>query len=204
MALFRSDFQGTLYGTEVFQHGFAWSSGDSATGLAGDLATAWATFLNDADVSVTWRTDVVWSLVNVSELGASPSLPIVTSAQATINEAGTSSANGLPPQCCIGLSLRTATAGSRARGRSYLPAPVASALTTSGRLASAYSSDLLAGLDTFFATMVTSNAATPVVISAVGGVWTARNVITVAMGDVFDTQRSRRSGLAEVYGTISV
>ena len=50
MALFRTDFQGTLYGTEEFQHGMTWSSGDSAVGLAGDIATAWATFLNDAEI----------------------------------------------------------------------------------------------------------------------------------------------------------
>lgn len=204
MALFRSDFQGTLYGTEEFQHGFAWESGDSAIGLAGDIATAWATFLNTADVSATWRTDVVWSLVNVSELGATPADPIVTSAQATINEAGTVTGTSLPSQCCIGVSLRTATAGSRARGRSYLPAPATAAVTNAGRLNTVYRDDLLDGLDTFFGTMVTANAATPVVISAVGGVWTARDVITVAIGDVLDTQRSRRSGLAEVYGTRAV
>jgi len=204
MALYRTDFQGTLYGTEEFQHGMCWSSGDSAVGLAGDIATAWATFLNTADVSPTWVTSVIWSLVNVSELGATPADPIVTSAQATINEAGTATGDSCPPQCCIGLSLRTATAGSRARGRSYLPAPAVGALTGSGRLETAYSTDLLDGLDTFFATMVTANAATPVVISAVGGVWTARNVITIAIGDVLDTQRSRRSGLAEVYATRSV
>lgn len=203
MPLFRSDLQGTLYGTEEFQHGFAWESGDSAIGLAGDLATAWATFLNSADVSVTWRTDVVWSLVNVSELGASPSQPIVTSAQATINEAGTGTQAGCPPQCCIGVSLRTATAGSRARGRSYLPAPVTVALTNAGRLAPAYRDDVLEGLDVFFGSMVT-NGHTPVVISAVGGVWTERNVISVAIGDVLDTQRSRRSGLAEVYNSVNV
>jgi hypothetical protein len=43
-----------------------------------------------------------------------------------------------------------------------------------------------------------------VVISAVGGVWTERNVVTVAIGDVLDTQRSRRSGLAEVYASVNV
>lgn len=204
MALFRTDFQGTLYGTEEFQHGMTWSSGDSAVGLAGDIATAWASFLNDAAVAATWRTDVIWSLVNVSELGATPADPIVTSAQATIGEAGTLTTDGCPPQCCIGLSLRTATAGSRARGRSYLPAPGVVALNAAGRLDTAYRDDLLDALDVFFATMVTSNAATPVVISAVGGVWTARNVITIAIGDVLDTQRSRRSGLAELYGTRSV
>lgn len=203
MALFRSDFQGSLYGIETFQHGFTWSSTDSAVGLAGDLATAWAAFLNDADVSVTWRTDVVWSQVNVSELGATPADPIVTSAQATINEAGTSTANGLPPQCAPCLSLRTVTAGSRARGRSYLPAPIVSSVTAAGRFSSTYRADLMAGLDVFFAAMV-GNGASLSVVSAVGGVWTARPVVTVALGDVLDTQRSRRSDIAEVYDTIAV
>lgn len=203
MALFRSDFQGTVYGLETFQHGMAWQSSDTAIGLAGDLAAAWLTFLADTGVNVLFRTDVIWSQVSVSELGATPSDPIVTSAQATINDGGTSTGNGWPPQCAPCISFRTVTAGSRARGRSYLPPMQVAALTAAGRMTDAARDDLTAGLDDFFATM-TANAAQPVVISAVGGVWTARPVVTIAVGNVIDTQRSRRSDLAEVYATAAV
>lgn len=203
MALFRSDFQGSIYGTEVFQHGFSWSSSDTAVGLAGDLATAWAAFLNTTDVALTWRTDVIWSQVNVSELGATPADPIVTSSQAAIGEAGTATTDGLPPQVAPCVSLRTVTAGSRARGRSYLPSPTVTSVTSAGRLETAVVTDLMDGLDAFFAAMAGQGASCSV-ISAVGGVWTARPVVTIAMGDVLDTQRSRRSAIAEVYQTRAV
>lgn len=203
MALFRSDFRGTLFGIEQFQHGMAWSSGDSSAGLASDLATAWLTFLNTSTVSAVFHTGVQWSLVNVSELGATPAAPIVTSAQATIADGGTGTDVPLPAQCAPCLSFRTATAGSRARGRSFLPPPVSTTLTTAGRLNATTRTDLINGLDTFFATMA-GNAAELVVISAVGGVWTSRPVNTIALGDVVDTQRSRRSSIAEVYTTAAV
>lgn len=203
MALFRSDFQGSVYGVETFQHGMAWNSSDTAAGLASDLATAWLTFLAIPEANALWRTDIVWSAVNVSELGATPADPIVTSATATINDGGTSAGNGWPAQCSPCISFRTATAGSRARGRSYLPPMQVGTLTAAGRLSDTARGDLADSLDTFFAAM-TANAAQPVVISAVGGVWTARNVITVAVGNVIDTQRSRRSDIAEVFSTASV
>lgn len=203
MALYRADFQGTIYGIETFQHGMSFSSGDTAAGLASDLAAAWLTVLADADFSACFRTDIIWSLVNVSELGATPSAPIVTSAQATISDGGTSAGSGNPPQCSPCLSFRTATAGSRARGRSFLPPTVDTTNTANGRISSAARTDLITALDAFFATM-SGNAAELVVISAVGGVWTSRTVNTIAIGDVYDTQRSRRSGIAEVYTTAAV
>lgn len=203
MALFRSDFQGSLYGIEQFQHGLHWSSTDSSAGLAADLAAAWLTLLANAAVNTYFRTSVVWDQVNVSELGATPAAPIITSAQAVIADGGASADNSLPAQCAPCLSLTTATAGSRARGRMYLPPPDVTAVTISGRLDSAFRTAVVSALDTFFATMG-ANAATPVVVSAVGGVYTTYPVTTIRLGDVVDTQRRRRNSIAEVYTTASV
>lgn len=203
MALYRSDFQGTLHGIEEFQHGMHWSTSDSTAGLASDLAAAWLTFLNDTTVNTWWPTGVQWSQVNVSELGATPSAPIVTSAQASIADGGASADPGLPPQNTPCISLTTSTAGSRARGRMFLPAPDTTVLTTAGRLNSTFRGQIIAALDTFFATM-SGNAASAVVVSAVGGVYTTYPVTTIRLGDVMDTQRRRRNAIAEVYSTASI
>jgi hypothetical protein len=203
MALFRIDYQGTLQGIESFQHGHHVSSADSAIGVAGDAAAAWSTFLGTAAVNTFYNTGVVWAQVNVSELGATPSAPIVTSAQANIALGGLSSDLALPPQCSPCVSLTTATAGSRARGRMFLPSPDITSIVFAGRLTSGFRTAVITGLDTYFATM-TINGHDTVVVSAVGGVYTTYEVVTIRLGDVVDTQRSRRNDIAEVYTTASI
>jgi len=203
VALYRVDFQGTIYGIETFQHGLHFSSSDSAAGLASDVDAAWTTVLGSTTFNTYFTTGIVWSLVNVSELGATPAAPIVTSAQATLGVAGASSDAGLPAQCSPCVSLTTAIAGSRARGRMFLPPPDTSVLTTAGRLASTPRTEILTTLDTFFGTM-SGNGATAVVVSAVGGVYTTYNVDTIRLGDVMDTQRRRRNSIAEVYTTAAI
>lgn len=203
MALHRVDFQGTVYGIEIFQHGHGVSSAGTAAEVAADAASAWLTLLAVTGVASQWRSDVVWTQVNVSELGATPAAPIVTSAQASIADGGTGSTSSLPAQCSPCISLTTATAGSRARGRMYLPPPVVGAVSTSGRLTSGFRTDVINALDTYFATMA-SGGHDLVVISAVGGVWTTYPVNTIRCGDVVDTQRRRRSAIGEVYTTATV
>lgn len=203
MALYRADLQGTVYGLEQFQHGMHFSTTDSVAGLAADVAAAWLTVLATTGFSECFSTGVIWSQVVCSELGATPADPIVTSATATINDGGTTATASLPAQCSPCVSFRTATAGSRARGRMFLPPVVAAVVSTTGRLVSTNRANIVSALDTFYATMAT-NAAQLNVVSAVGGVWTARPVNTIALGDVIDTQRSRRSSIAEVYSTAAV
>lgn len=203
MALYRADLQGTIYGIETFQHGLHFSSSDSTAGLAADVASAWTTLMATAALNTFYNTGIVYSQVNVSELGATPAAPIITSAQAAITGAGASADAGLPAQCSPCVSLTTATAGSRARGRMFLPPPDVTAVGTSGRLSSTFRSAAVTALDTFFATMA-GNAATCVVVSAVGGVWTTYTVNTIRLGDVVDTQRRRRNAIAEVYTTAAI
>lgn len=203
MALFKTDFRGSIHGLEEFQHGLSWSSPGTAAEIAADAAAAWLVVLADAAANTFYPTGIQWAQVNSSELGATPSDPIQTSAQAVIADGGVSSDGGLPPQCAPCLSLTTATAGSRARGRMFLPPPDATALTVAGRLSSGFRTAWVAALDTFFSSMV-GGGHSPVVISAVGGVYTTYPVTTIRMGDVIDTQRRRRNSIAEVYTTAGV
>jgi hypothetical protein len=203
MALYRIDYRGTVYGIETFQHGHHVSSAATALEVAQDAAAAWLTVLADGAANTFYTSGVVWALVNVSELGGTPAAPIQTSAQVTIADGGTSSDTSLPAQCSPCVSLSTSTAGSRARGRMFLPPPDTTAVSTAGRLVAGFRTAWIGALDTYFGTMV-SGGHDPVVVSAVGGVYTTYPVITIRMGDVVDTQRSRRNDIAEVYTTAAV
>jgi hypothetical protein len=171
--------------------------------VAQDAAAAWLTVLADGAANTFYTSGVIWSLVNVSELGGTPAAPIQTSAQASIADGGTSSDTSLPAQCSPCVSLATSTAGSRARGRMFLPPPDTTAVSTAGRLVAGFRTAWIGALDTYFATMVVAGH-DPVVVSAVGGVYTTYPIITIRLGDVVDTQRSRRNDIAEVYTTAAV
>lgn len=203
MARYRIDFQGTIYGTETFQHGHHVDSADSAAGVATDAAAQWLTQLAVVGFSVNWRTDVVWSQVNVSELGATPGAPVVTSAQAAIADGGTGTGASLPAQCSPCISLRSATAGSRARGRMYLPPTAISTVGNSGRLTSTAQNAIADGVEDYFDAMTTAGHS-HVIVSAVGGAWTNYPLVSLRLGDVVDTQRRRRNDLAEVYAVRTV
>lgn len=198
MPNYRVDFQGVLHGTEAFQHGHHVSSADTAFGVASDAAAQWLAILAVAGFSGLFTTGVTWSQVNVSELGASPSSPIITSAQAPIADGGTAGTSSLPNQISPVCSIQTATAGSRARGRMFLPPVAVGAIGATGRLQLASVTALADNLETYFDAM-TGAGHDLVVISAVGGVYTAYPAINIRVGDVLDTQRNRRNQLAEVY-----
>jgi len=203
MPFYRVDFQGTLHGAEIFQHGHHVSSADTAAGVASDAAAQWLAILALSAFSGQFHTGIQWSQVNVSELGSTPSAPVVTSSQVAISDGGTSTDPSLPNQVSVVVSLRSATAGSRARGRMYLPPTDNGSLTTAGRLASASATDLADNVEDYFDAMTTAGH-TSGVLSAVGGVWTFYPLIELRIGNVFDTQRPRRNDLAEVYITRTV
>lgn len=203
MPLYRVDFQGALHGTEAFQHGHHVSSPDTAFGVASDAAAQWLTILAVTGFAALFSTGIQWTQVNVSELGATPAAPIVTSAQAPISDGGTASSGTLPNQISCVCSIQTATAGSRARGRMFLPPPIAGTLGTTGRLTTGTVTVLADNLEDYFDAM-TGAGHDLVVVSGVGGAYTAYPAINIRVGDVLDTQRNRRNQLAEVYQTRTV
>jgi len=198
MALYRIDFRGTLHGAETFQHGHHVSSADSAAGIASDAAAQWLAILAVGTFSALFTTGVQWVDVNVSELGPTPGSPVVTSSIAAIADGGTSVAGALPNQCSTVVSLTSATAGSRARGRMYLPPMDSAVLTTAGRLGVAPTSNCADAIEDYFDQMSAAGHS-HVVVSSVGGVYTTYPLVSIRVGNVIDTQRSRRNDLAEVY-----
>lgn len=109
----------------------------------------------------------------------------------------------LPNQCAVVLSLLTDRPGRRYRGRMYLPVLTATP-DSNGRLLPAVTQGLANAATAFFEQV---NASLPLalrptlrlsVVSEVGeGART--EVLAVRVGNVIDTQRRRREGLAETY-----
>jgi len=80
----------------------------------------------------------------------------------------------------------------------YLPPTTTATLTSAGRFTSTELGVLADAVEDYFDAMTTAGHAS-VVTSAVGGVWTDYPLVSIRIGNVFDTQRSRRNSLAETY-----
>jgi hypothetical protein len=117
------------------------------------------------------------------------------------NPAGASGTDPLPYQVCEVVTINTAVPGRSGRGRFYLPRVVTSSNTSTGRLDTT-ARDALIGA---YGGYLNDLAADPYFIE--GGVISRLHTSfagwqKVSMGDVFDTQRSRRSKLVEARNTV--
>lgn len=113
---------------------------------------------------------------------------------------GASTGQQLPPQCSEVVSLRTGSPGKSFRGRMYFPPLSVGALTGEGSISTGAQGELADAMQRFFNTYNAASApvnATAFVASDVRQQLTAINQIQV--GSVFDTQRRRRSEIAEAY-----
>lgn len=135
---------------------------------------------------------------------ASDTGPATTVGTASASIAGTGTANQPLPTSFV-LSLRTALAGRRARGRAYWPA-----LSVVVQAAGTFSSGFMSAAPTEARNMIVAfgDAASatdlrPVVVSKVGA-GQVTPVTQVAIGNVPDTQRRRRNALVETYSTAAI
>lgn len=202
-------FSGTLPGGEVWSCGIrnqAVTGTPSQTILqtvATGASALWSTF--HAVVNNAFGAGVVYDLVTARVI--SPAGVTVAQAEASPGTptAGASAANK-PNQCAVVVTLVSTLAGRQGRGRMYLPA-LGGTITTAGRLGTTQrdsiadtAATLVDGLsDLSEANYVASRMA---VQSQVGP--TASQVVTIRVGDVWDTQRRRRDGMVESYTSRSV
>jgi len=201
MPTYRANYQGTLYGLDVFQYGFTFTGSgtlsDAATAGLGWITALWAA----TGVPGQFNTGMIHNALVTQQLGGFGQ-PIVDSQIDTITQAGTNSLQPLPPQIAVCVSLLTGFAGARNRGRFYMPGPANDILTTTGRYPTADATELADGIQDGFQSLL-SDGFTPVVRSNVGaGAETVINAIRV--GNVFDTQRRRRNQIAETYVARSI
>jgi hypothetical protein len=167
------------------------SEADIATAIDTAITAAWPTIAPYLSTLTKLEKVSVYKLPGASG-------PAVSVAEASLTLAGSNNADPCPPQVAIVATLLTGRPGRSYRGRQYWPAPTETTLDGTGRMTSA----LQVAFKNFMTTwMGAVNSALAfrslVVISPTRG--EGFPITEVKVGNVFDTQRSRRNDTTEVY-----
>jgi hypothetical protein len=218
----RVTISGTCFGgAEEWSTGF-WIGNETADadlptqGLVDDIRTAWQTFFvtSSSYVANTFTS----TLVKASSVGTDGKASAEDTMYATFtgNAAGARTEN-FPPQIALVATLvSTKARGVGAKGRMYLPGIVAPVDAT-GHINGTTQAGILTNFKTFLTAVNASTATTNVIMLASHGSLTAagtprvggsapinKAVVSVRLGNVYDTQRRRRNGLAEAYGSQTI
>jgi len=197
MTHWRVTAQGTLPAGDIFVTGFQIfrvSGGDTA-GLLAAWQTAYELFWNGTGASDDFKsltkTTVVTTLLTATQVGDDGKN--VDQELATVSLAGTATDDSMPQETSPVLSLRTANASKRGRGRCYLP-PLTEASDAGNGL-------MVSGSQTQIATagqaMVQSlNGAAYQVVVWHRDLLTGDPVIAVDVADAFRVQRRRQNRVA--------
>jgi hypothetical protein len=208
----RVTFSGHMFGgVEEWSTGF-WlgeEGADAATptqAMADALKTLWQTMFVHANSRI--NANYTFTQCKVTPLFATGGTDgaNVKYSYPTGSVVGGVATETLPPQCSVVLSLLSdRPRGLASKGRMYLPG-ISSSPGTSGKLSSTVAGNIATQCETFF-NGVRAHADipnTPILVAKGTGLFpelTAQNdyIQTIRVGDVIDTQRRRRNGLAEIY-----
>lgn len=148
-----------------------------------------------------------WTHIKCAAVDADGKTPVVASIYTLTTPIVGSGTNALPPQVAMAVSSRANLVGRRGRGRVYIPAIAATAVTTDGTIGSSAASTMR----TAFKTLIDSLQATPGFstlqpIYFVGSADSPTVVrpVEVRTGNRLDTIQSRRRQVAEVYTTLAL
>ena len=209
MAIYRCRIRG--HSSSILE----WSWGlhvSSATGNAAVLSAAVADAFSAYWDGVPAGTNAVKTLYDIATVADDVVVDELDSAQVhnvqqgitTLVLAGTGSGEPLPPNVAVVMSKTSDLPTRSGRGRSYAPPPTVDSMN-SGRMASASVTIFANAWKNFMTSLSTAagGAYEPVIAhpSFVPGPFTPFNQVRV--GDVFDTQRRRRSKLKETFTTLS-
>lgn len=197
MAFYRGTVKGHLEGGEIFNFTMHFSgvTGQAATG-ATDLADAVTLMWNGTNtpagnITALYPAAIGVDSVVMDELDSSGHN--VSQGREALALVGTGTDEPLPPQNAVVVSLRTDVPTRAGRGRFFLPSPVVTTVLDQ-RLDSAAQGDILHGA---LAMLNHMNGGTlnPVVYHRFDP--TVTPIVSIDVGDVFDTQRRRRNKLVE-------
>jgi hypothetical protein len=197
MTFYRGTVKGHLEGGEIFNFSMHFSgvTGQAATGateLADAVTLMWSGTNSPAgNITALYPASIGVDGVTFDELDSSGHN--VQQGRAALSLVGTGTDEPLPPQCAVVVSLRSNTPTRAGRGRFYLPSPVTTTVIDQ-RLDSAAQGDILHGALAMLNHMK-GLSLTPVVFHRFDS--TVTGVVTIDVGDVFDTQRRRRNKLVE-------
>lgn len=197
MTLFRHRVTGTFGGGDEWSFGL-YSEGALSTPAAQNAWVAGLTAFWSVELAARISTDVSMADASTATIDETTGRQL-TRVEEQVAHVGTNAGASLPYQVASVISLRTNLATRAGRGRMYA-APLAVSETAASRLTSAAQADLA---DSAAALMVslTSAGLTPVIFhrSASSGVpaFSTTPIVSLDVGDVFDTQRRRRNKLIE-------
>lgn len=190
MALYRHVASGTVPG-ESWSFTL-WSNGNISLQAAQTAWTNATAALFSTAVLALMSIDTNNTEVATAEVDVATGLQSQRVA-AAVARAGTAAASSLPFQVTAAVSLRTAFATRRGRGRFYLP-PFATTAVANARVSGSAVATLVTAVGNMFDALQAASL-TPVVYSR-----TSRAALTITsfdIGNVFDTQRRRRNKLIE-------
>lgn len=191
MALYQHRFFGHTAAGENFVFSW-WSNTAASLESVQTAASAWATdfWTTTYGSLVTPEVGLDGVRTGLIDMATGQQQELAEGALALV---GSAVGMPLPADVCIVASLRTNLANRRGRGRFYLPQPAASNMTTDGKMLLASQGAIADALKGAFDTY---NATGELVVYS----RTSRTVATVVslnVGDLFDTQRRRENSIPE-------
>jgi hypothetical protein len=205
MTIFRHEAIGALPDGEQFVFGV---HSEKAAGSLSGAHSAWAAAVDDLWNGTATPADSIKQLypssIHIDEVVSTELDPItgknLLQERSGVSLVGTGSGSALPQEVAVCVSLRTNLPTRAGRGRFFLPSPIVTTVSAS-RLAGTPQGQILAAAALMLGDM--SAATFPVVILH-RSTMTTDLVISVDVGDVFDSMRTRRDKLREVRVTAVV
>lgn len=213
----RVTISGTSFGGEEqwttgFYMGYAGGDADDPTQeLADEIALRWTTFFTAANTKVNnnWKTTEIKVAKHSASGATDPSNVVYHTYPTPITGANVTPT--FPAQIALVATLVSPVPrGLASKGRMYLPG-ITATVDGNGRMPDTDRLNICTGLRTFLRALVdfagTDNV--PLVVSKGReapfiGAPIAREVFSVRVGNVYDTQRRRRNALTEVYSNVNI
>lgn len=219
MAYWKTILKGSLGNVEVWSTSVSWGvfgiapdNPDQAT--TDQMALALRTFLTTANLPTGLKalmsTSASIDSVRV-ELRSENEITLSVSEQLLAAPATGTGVATKTPQDSVVLSLRTSTPGARGRGRMYWPA-LGAAISNTFQLSSptqatvaADAKTLLSAIGTQMNNVYIGNASARRVVASVRSITDHlnRDITSIQVGSVLDTQRRRRDSLPESYVNVT-
>jgi hypothetical protein len=177
-----------------------WMTAADDAGAVAAVDAYYVSLAGNATFKALYTTSTQFSQAKVSRVDMASGIVDFTLMAGTAFT-GLATSSPLPPQVATAVTLNTAIVSRRTRGRYYLPAPITAASTTLGRILSGDQTTIANAIAA--AHHVANAAGTALVVYSRAG-RSVQDVTTIAVGDVFDTIRTRRDKLIEVYANVSV
>ncbi len=147
-----------------------------------------------SDFLELFTTTTTFGESKVSEINQVTGI-VVTSATAGTAFAGTATAEPLPPQVAVVVTLLTNILSRSTRGRYYLPAFTVDTVDSGGRIELAAQDACVTAIAAAHQAEVDASCTVTVYSRTLRS---TENVTTISVGNVFDTMRTRRDKLVEV------